>query len=450
MPYLIHDKIDPARLELNEGPVLIVIHGTGSSAGADLEKETGPGWWQPGSDFDRALCARLVNAHGANLSSANVLRFVWSGENSEKQREAAAKSLVQIISAAEAKGHAIAIVAHSHGGNVARRACELAALQGRSSALPPWRVVCMATPFFHYALADALKRALVATLFMFLSAAGSFWLTFPNVGVGSDIDVAAAAVGGVLMIFAIFYLFACIRAWRELDLPRYRMTSRFRNYAKFHNLVAGRDEAIGLLRSFNQSIRLVRQLNPTWWVAGPIKWYLVATTGAFLLTVTFITVAKVRDGSFNFFEFFFFLFNVTLLGLSVIVAIRIVYILHWCIDHYISGRLRNLAYGNDAGIPMKAVETYPWPGNEDATMVLDEVAEAAVADHIERATAGFYAKLHESLEPHKSLFAQDMGAITQRVLTGDELAHNVCYRVEPFIDIVAELLTRGGHWRLAK
>jgi pimeloyl-ACP methyl ester carboxylesterase len=74
---------------------------------------------------------------------AQVVRFDWSGANSMRSRRLAAEGLRTCIAELTARGVArIAIVAHSHGGNVALKACELPATAANVRA-----IVCLATPF---------------------------------------------------------------------------------------------------------------------------------------------------------------------------------------------------------------------------------------------------------------------------------------------------------------
>jgi hypothetical protein len=79
-------------------------------------------WFADGSEFRNRLTAAL-SQHGL---SAQVSAFLWSGANSVRERDKAARQLVEHIRAKQA-GYPNSIqllVAHSHGGNVALRALD--------------------------------------------------------------------------------------------------------------------------------------------------------------------------------------------------------------------------------------------------------------------------------------------------------------------------------------
>lgn len=106
-----------------DGRIVVMIHGTYAR-----ENE----WSLPASPLGQAL------APGAGLA-----RLCWSGANSMRCRGLAARALrVELAALAERGYRHIALVAHSHGGNIALKACEDAATAARVSA-----IVCIATPF---------------------------------------------------------------------------------------------------------------------------------------------------------------------------------------------------------------------------------------------------------------------------------------------------------------
>ena len=102
---------------------VILIHGTFAR---------GAPWTLAASALSRAL-----------ESEATIVRFDWSGANSMRSRRLASEGLRACVAALGARGfERIALVAHSHGGNIALKACESPATAARVQA-----IVCLATPF---------------------------------------------------------------------------------------------------------------------------------------------------------------------------------------------------------------------------------------------------------------------------------------------------------------
>ncbi|MBT4694795.1 MAG: alpha/beta hydrolase [Planctomycetaceae bacterium] len=82
---------------------------------------------------------------------STVHQFLWSGKNNHEARKTAAKFLVDEISEYSAQGENIAIIGHSHGGNVAL----LAASQLKT---PIDTVICLSTPHLYLVLEDAENK----------------------------------------------------------------------------------------------------------------------------------------------------------------------------------------------------------------------------------------------------------------------------------------------------
>ncbi len=79
-------------------------------------------WFADGSEFRNRLTAAL-SKHGL---SAQITPFLWSGANSVRERDKAARELVEHIRAKQADypSSTQVLIAHSHGGNVALRALD--------------------------------------------------------------------------------------------------------------------------------------------------------------------------------------------------------------------------------------------------------------------------------------------------------------------------------------
>ena len=130
-------------------PLIITVHGTNDA----LPDSRGGQWWQIGSPFAEIL-ARELAARG--WSDVEIAPHHWSGANSDADRLAAAKALVGRIKAAAKQGRPLAVLAHSHGGNIV-----MEALSSGSAARNVERIATFGTPFFHRQL--KLVPWLVAT-----------------------------------------------------------------------------------------------------------------------------------------------------------------------------------------------------------------------------------------------------------------------------------------------
>ena len=149
--------------------VVIVVHGTF----ANPPRESGFGssplqWWQSGGSFTKALDVALhrrgstARCH-ASFDLDDLARwdsrpswFGWSGDNSEVERRRGAYDLAAYIRALQNDERigTIHIVAHSHGGNVVRRALRYLNRPQRKLG----SVVCLGTPFLHFNDRAAWRR----------------------------------------------------------------------------------------------------------------------------------------------------------------------------------------------------------------------------------------------------------------------------------------------------
>jgi predicted alpha/beta hydrolase family esterase len=84
-------------------------------------------------------------------AGSTVHQFLWSGKNNHEARKTAAKFLASEISEYSSQGENIAIIGHSHGGNVAL----LAASQLKD---PINTVICLSTPHLYLVLEDAENK----------------------------------------------------------------------------------------------------------------------------------------------------------------------------------------------------------------------------------------------------------------------------------------------------
>lgn len=119
--------------------LVLLIHGTY----AGRKEDGGTSWWQLGSDTDAGLRERLPA--GVELAAAGEV-FHWSGENSERARIKAAKSLLTQLRGLEREGRGYHLIGHSHGGSVIWHTLRLATLEKVELArLRSWATV--GTPY---------------------------------------------------------------------------------------------------------------------------------------------------------------------------------------------------------------------------------------------------------------------------------------------------------------
>jgi hypothetical protein len=119
-----------------QNPLVITVHGTFASDPSD----DGDKWWQRGSAFTSALAERLADKGVPEIS---VQPFHWSGLNSDQARLRAAAALAGTVANAKRNGRPVAVLAHSHGGNVL-----MEALVQRRTRRPLAAVLTLGTPFF--------------------------------------------------------------------------------------------------------------------------------------------------------------------------------------------------------------------------------------------------------------------------------------------------------------
>lgn len=162
-------------------PLVITVHGTFASSDSD----DGEQWWQRGSAFTTALAERLA---GLGVPDIAVQPFHWSGLNSDQARLRGAARLASVIAAAKRNGRPVAVVAHSHGGNVL-----MEALVQRRTRKPLAAVLTLGTPFFTRRLKPlpTLIAAFKVLLGMAVAPAMLMyaWLALPTALDGSRIEL---------------------------------------------------------------------------------------------------------------------------------------------------------------------------------------------------------------------------------------------------------------------
>jgi len=118
--------------------LITLVHGTwGRGFFPRSADPSSPRWFEENSPFRRELEAALAK----DSVEFQIQEFHWSGRNSVRARDVAARDLAQhIIESSQFKKHLV--IAHSHGGNVATRS--LAHLIGSDASV---EIVTLSTPF---------------------------------------------------------------------------------------------------------------------------------------------------------------------------------------------------------------------------------------------------------------------------------------------------------------
>ncbi len=130
---------------------IVTVHGTFAHIDTATDGTAGDGikqWWQPGSTFEVSLKNMVEPDPAANEpgSSVEFKPFVWSGNNSERERRKAGSRLLRDLQSLEARGEKYCVVGHSHGGSVVSSALlEAASRKIELNGLQKW--ITIGTPF---------------------------------------------------------------------------------------------------------------------------------------------------------------------------------------------------------------------------------------------------------------------------------------------------------------
>jgi hypothetical protein len=169
---------------------IILVHGTWGrgfflkQANSELRQGREQRWFEEGSLFRRVLEAQLQQS-SLNWS---IRSFLWSGANSVYARDLAAKKLADDLKTdLKYPSDSVIIIAHSHGGNVALRACyylgtETNRIKLVTLATPFLRVFPrqLSVPFFFHLLLVVPFLLLLLDFPRYLEAIGlSYYLRLP-------------------------------------------------------------------------------------------------------------------------------------------------------------------------------------------------------------------------------------------------------------------------------
>lgn len=452
--------------------VLILVHGTGDMT-AELPSDVDPlgadapaplKWWQEGSEFAVWLRSRLATGDGAPLSSDGFFEFRWSGRNSEKAREEAAKKLAAISGELAESGRQLHYLAHSHGGNVVRRALELGVRSNRSFIGNVRSVTAFGTPFFHYTMSALLTpfvlSGIVSTLLLLLIA-----LLYRRLEQTPSVDVKPVLLFTGLLLggMALSTLFAFLRNAARLARHRRGSLGRVGDRVDFVNFLTRRDEAISLLMSFNDTIVLMRRrVIGDEFHSSPLGCGIQLST---LVSFVAVTLGIWTDSGGTAEELLrssssldawairglislvvgalAALFIAGVLTLSIVLPLSLAAAV---MDRMITARLKGIAFGADAGNGISSVSTCPWPGFDHVARHVPEALEEEIENHIASNTSGLWGRVRTGLAPGVPLIEQDISSVVAEALSWDELSHTVYYRVESFAELIARRLHETGDW----
>jgi hypothetical protein len=219
------------------GPVIVTVHGTND---ADASPQ-GQRWWQLGSPF---TCRLVVEMERRGYRNVTIVPAQWSGANSDYERLVAARSLANLVRRLDREGRPIAILGHSHGGNVTMEALAHVRAAPRLDS-----VVTFGTPFFTRALKTV--PMLIAAFQCLLGA------TMLPVMLWYLATVLPVEIGMKVELSLLFIVIAGLSAWSLWAGVR-KLTHRSRAMRRVGRLVDGsrwltihspRDEAMRLLET---------------------------------------------------------------------------------------------------------------------------------------------------------------------------------------------------------
>ncbi len=221
---------------------ILTVHGTFAHievpGGSDESDATAAYWWRVDSPFVADLKKQL---RGKSGDEVEVTPFVWSGNNSERERRDAGHQLFLELKRLEQAGETYGIIAHSHGGSVVSAALlEAAAKKEKLAGLKRW--ITIGTPFIELRrerflfmrLPILLKAMYVASLMLFFMFAVAVALNL----ISGDFDptrmrhVYWFLSGGVLMSLpaVVFFLIAWVRERRQRYFYRPSVKARAKSY----------------------------------------------------------------------------------------------------------------------------------------------------------------------------------------------------------------------------
>jgi hypothetical protein len=222
----------------DRSPIIITVHGTFAADPHD----DGEQWWQRGSAFMSALAERLADK---GIPHIDVQPFHWSGLNSDQARLRAATALAGKLSTAKRQDRPVAVLAHSHGGNVL-----MEALVQRRTRRPLAAVLTLGTPFFKRRLKPLPTLIALFKVLLGIAVAPAMlmyaWMALPTALDGSRVELIVLPLLVLGLVAWAFYSGA--RALVRQRWARHRAQMAI-DPARWLVIQSPRDEAMRLLES---------------------------------------------------------------------------------------------------------------------------------------------------------------------------------------------------------
>ena len=133
-------------------PLLILVHGTGAGRSNPADRR----WWESESQTAQDL------ARASPDGPAELAPFRWTGRNSEKDRRAAGRALLENLREYERAGRDYRLIGHSHGGSVIWHALTASVSGAPLAHLKCW--ITVGTPFLRFRIAWTNAWILLAAI----------------------------------------------------------------------------------------------------------------------------------------------------------------------------------------------------------------------------------------------------------------------------------------------
>lgn len=274
------------------GPVIVTVHGTNDAAVAG----EGSRWWQRGSTFTERLVGELAQR---GVAGAEIVPLHWSGANSDYDRLRGSSELSSLLRRLDKAGRPHAVIAHSHGGNVAQEGLARTPRSGARGG-----VVSFGTPFFTRRLKSVpLAIALFQILMGAVVAPIMIWYLAAILGAGTNKPIETVVVFGGLLLLSLWSLASGVRKifHRSFAVRRLKTAMAPDDWLVIYS---PRDEAMRLLEQaallsphYVKTEAAVRALTAFASLAG-----VVATAGLFLAFSGYFLepiITKVSAGQFG-------------------------------------------------------------------------------------------------------------------------------------------------------
>lgn len=430
----------------SQSPIIITVHGTFAADPND----DGEQWWQRGSAFTTSLAERLAVK---GIPQIDVQPFHWSGLNSDQGRLRAATALAGKLAAAKREDRPVAVLAHSHGGNVL-----MEARAQRRTRRPLAAVLTLGTPFFKRRLKPLPTLIALFKVVLGIAVAPAMlmyaWMALPTALDGSRVELIVLPLLVLALVGWAFYSGARALVRRRRARQRAQMAV---DPARWLVIQSPRDEAMRLLESAVavKPVFVSRESAHGQWerfgtvagVFGTLAFLLI--TGSYFLAPIIEKFGK-RDFGPGIIADFTFLLVIPVVFALIYAAIRLfswiigARLLASVLNVSIHGGIVGAAYGGDDVYALTGVARTPpyLPGVREqrvSAATLGGIDDNAIID----AAREFYSEIVAE-EVAETTFA-DPDLLMKRMT--DALYHNAYMRDGDIVEAVADHLARNfQHW----